>query len=273
MNKEEILKEITELKEKLSNLEKVYNSLDSSSKQQSTEEDEVLTTANRETACNSYRNTGNYNTGYGNSGDYNSGNYNSGNYNSGYYNSGDSNSGYRNSGDYNTGDRNSGDYNSGNFNDGYRNSGHHNSGSYNSGHHNSGNHNSGNYNSGDYNSGDWNKSSYNNGCFNTIEPPIMIFNKPSEITYLDWLNSSAKYLLNRIPKGIVEWIVSSDMNDEEKAAHPEHKTTGGYLKVLNEIECRQIWWDGLTESQKEIFKSIPNFDASIFEEITGIKID
>ena len=101
----------------------------------------------------------------------------------------------------------------------------------------------------------------------------MMFNKPSEITYRDWVSSGARYLLNQIPKDVVEWIWSGDMTDEEKAAHPEHETTGGYLKVLDESECSQIWWDGLTNSQKEIIKSMPNFNESIFEEITGIKVD
>ena len=143
----------------------------------------------------------------------------------------------------------------------------------NSGNYNSGNRNSGNHNSGDWNSGNCNKSSFNNGCFNTIEPTIMMFNKPSDITYQDWINSDARHLLNQIPKVVVEWICSSDMTDEEKAAHPEHKTTGGYLKVLDKSECSQIWWDELDNSQKEIIKSMPNFNKSIFEEITGIKVD
>ena len=157
---------------------------------------------------------------------------------------------------------------------GLRNSGDCNSGDYNSGDCNSGDWNSGDYNSGDCNSGDYNSGNLNSGdCFNTVEPTIMMFNKPSEITYRDWLNSDARYLLNQIPKDVVKWICSDDMTDEEKAAHPEHETTGGYLKVLNESECSQIWWDGLTNSQKEIIKSMPNFNESIFEEITGIKIE
>ena len=128
-------------------------------------------------------------------------------------------------------------------------------------------------NSGDHNSGDWNKSSFNNGCFNTIEPTIMMFNKPSDITYRDWVNSDARDLLNQIPKDVVKWIWSDNMTDEEKAAHPEHETTGGYLKVLDESECSQIWWNGLTNSQKEIIKSIPNFDPEKFFEITGIRVE
>ena len=68
----------------------------------------------------------------------------------------------------------------------------------------------------------------------TEEPNITMFNKPSNWTYRMWLNSEARYLLNQIPKNVVEWIYSLYMSDEEKAEHPEHKTTGGYLKVLDE---------------------------------------
>ena len=224
---------------------------------------EVLDLVNLGKGCTGLRNSGDRNSGDRNCGDRNSGDWNSGNYNSGLCNSGDRNSGDCNSGNYNSGDWNSGNWNSGNWN----------SGNWNSGNCNSGNYNSGNWNSGDYNSGDWNKSSFNNGCFNTIEPTIMMFNKPSNITYRDWVNSDARYLLNQIPKDVVEWIWSDDMTDEEKTAHPEHETTGGYLKVLDESECCQIWWNGLTNDDKNIIKSIPNFDPKKFFKITGIRVE
>ncbi len=148
-----------------------------------------------------------------------------------------------------------------------------NSGNWNSGDCNSGDCNSGDWNSGNRNSGDWNKTNFSNGCFNTEEPKIFLFNKPSDWTYRDWLNSDARYLLNQIPKNVVEWIYSSDMSDEEKTAHPEHETTGGYLKILDEKDCDQIWWNGLSERNRNIIKELPNFDAGIFEAVTGIKVD
>ena len=188
------------------------------------------------------------NTGKGCTGLCNSGNRNSGNRNSGNRNSGDCNSGNRNSGDWNSGNRNSGDCNSGNRN-------------------------SGDCNSGNRNSGDWNKCSFSNGCFNTTSPKIYLFNKPSEWTYEDWLNSEARYLLNQIPGDVLEYIWLSDMTDEEKAAHPEAETTGGYLKVLDNSECAVIWWRGLSDRQKAIITAIPNFDKAIFKEITGIDVD
>ena len=163
-----------------------------------------------------------------------------------------------NSGDWNSGDWNSGDCNSGNRN---------------SGDCNSGNRNSGNRNSGDWNSGDWNKCSFSNGCFNTVEPKIYLFNKPSDWTYRDWLNSDARYLLNQIPGDVLEYVWFEDMTDEEKAAHPEAKTTGGYLKQLDNSECGSIWWRGLNDYEKTIIKAIPNFDKEIFKEITGVDVD
>ena len=146
------------------------------------------------------------------------------------------NTGNCNTGNWNTGNRNTGNCNTGNCNTGNRNTGNWNTGDWNTG----------NWNTGNCNTGDWNKSSFNTGCFNTVEQKIMLFNKPSDMTYREWIDSDARYLLNRIPKNVVEWIYSEDMTDEEKAEHPTHETTGGYLKVLDESECGQLWWGSLS---------------------------
>ena len=172
--------------------------------------------------------------------------------NTGYWNTGN-----RNTGDWNTGDRNTGNRNTGDWNTGYWNTG---------------NRNTGDWNTGNRNTGDWNTASYNTGCFNTEEQKIMLFNKPSNMTYREWIDSDARCLLNQIPKDVVEWVYEEYMTDEEKAANPTYETTGGYLKVLDESECGQIWWDSLTDDKKNIIKSIPNFDAEIFKQCTGIKV-
>ena len=182
------------------------------------------------------------------------------------------NSGNYNNGDYNSGFSNNGNYNSGNCNSGSANSGSWNSGSWNSGHWNNGICNSGICNSGNYNSGSWNKTNFSNGCFNTEEPPIFLFNKPSNMTYQQWLNSDANHLLDQITRDVVRWVYKEQMTDEEKSAHPFYKTTGGYLKVVDKSEGRQSWWNDLPENEKEIIKSIPNFDADIFYKCTGIKV-
>ena len=172
-----------------------------------------------------------------------------------------------------TGNRNTGDWNTGDWNTGNRNTGNRNTGDWNTGDWNTGDWNTGDWNTGDHNTGDWNKSSFNTGCFNTEEPKIMLFNETSDMTYWDWLNNDARYLLNQIPKNVVEWIRSGDMTDEEKAAHPTYETTGGYLKVLDESECGQIWWNGLPEYNRGIIRALPNFDPKIFFQCTGIRVD
>ena len=158
-------------------------------------------------------------------------------------------------------------------NTGNRNTGNCNTGDWNTGNCNTGDCNTGDWNTGNCNTGDWNKSSFNTGCFNTEEQKIMLFNKPSDMTYNDWLRSDARYLLNQIPKDVVEWVYEEDMTDEEKVAYPTYETIGGYLKTLDESECGQLWWGSLSDFQKNYIRSIPNFDAEIFEQCTGIKVD
>ena len=143
----------------------------------------------------------------------------------------------------------------------------------NSGNWNSGNRNSGNRNSGDWNSGDWNKTSFSNGCFNTVSPKIYMFNKPTDWTFEQWFNCRARYLLNQIDDCPLEYIWFDSMTDEEKAAHPEAETTGGYLKERTTTDNARKWWAGLSADDRNIIFSLPNFDAAIFKEITGIDVD
>ena len=208
----------------------------------------------------------------------NSGDCNSGHGNSGDKNSGCKNSGGCNSGDYNSGNWNSGDCNFGNCNSGNRNLGNWNSRDYNSGNWNSGSYNSGSYNSGDWNlgdknSGDWNITSYSNGCFNTETPNIFIFDKLSDLTYIDWMSSGVKHLLNHIPTDALIWVYKSHMTDEEKENNPTYKTEGGYLKLIKATnKDRQEWYDCLSNEEKRLILDMPNFDRDKFKKITGIDV-
>ena len=214
---------------------------------------EVLDLVNMGKDCTGYRNSGNCNSGNRNSGDCNSGDWNSGNRNSGNCNSGDWNSGNWNSGNWNSGNWNSGNCNSGNCN--------------------SGNRNSGDWNSGNCNSGNWNDTSFSNGVFNTKEPNIYMFDGLTEMTYRDWLNHPARFILNGVPFDELRWVYSEDMSDDEKKEHPEHDVTGGFLKEFDYSKNRQNWWDELDSDDKKTIKSLPNFDKEKFERIVGIKID
>ena len=163
--------------------------------------------------------------------------------------------------------------NTGKGNSGKGNSGDRNSGDWNSGHRNSGDWNSGHRNSGHRNSGDWNSGDRNSGCFNTDQPKMRFFNKDSDWTYEKWRWSDARYILQNMPFDRIDWVETSVMLDEEKDANKAHETIGGFLRKTKVTrEDKQKWWDGLKESEKDAVKALPNFDARIFEEITGIKV-
>jgi hypothetical protein len=198
-------------------------------------------------------NLGESNTGYRNIGYYNTGDFNEGNNNSGDYNSGNHNSGDYNHGDYNVGDCNHGGYNVGDCNHG--------------------NYNVGDCNHGDYNVGNWNLTNYANGCFNTEKPKIFLFNRLSSWTYSDFKYSSVYNLLRKMPHSAITWINFNGMSDIEKEEHPKATAFGGYTKMINHDEKdRQYWYDNLTEEEQEIIKTMPNFNAEIFKEITGITV-
>ena len=171
------------------------------------------------------------------------------------------NSGYRNSGDRNSGDRNSGYRNSGYRNSGYRNSGDLNSGYRNSGDRNSGDRNSGDRNSGDRNSGVFNKTNGSNGVFCNKEPKICIFNVQTDWTLKEFYNS--KYY---------DAILSSDfpLTEWKNDYNPSENGVDGKL-IVNSYEdaCRR-WWNGMSQINKDIIKSIPNFNVDVFCDITGI---
>ena len=163
-----------------------------------------------------------------------------------------------NTGDWNTGDWNTGDWNTGDWN----------TGDWNTGDRNTGDRNTGNRNTGDWNTGDWNTTNFSSGCFNTEPQKITLFNKPSEWTMDDWNNSRAAFVLYSLPQEID--VV--DMSDSEKAAHPEHETIGGFLKVTREPVNRQEWWRNLSANDRAEVLAIPNFDPEIFKAVTGIEV-
>ena len=146
-----------------------------------------------------------------------------------------------------------------------------NTGIENTGFGNSGDRNSGNWNSGYRNSGDSNSGYRNSGAFCTDNSPKMIlFNKPCKtMTVRDWENSRAYFIMRNLETHI--WVQSNIMTDAEKENNKSHEITGGYLKIISLKDAWANLWGNLTDENKAVFTSLENFDAAIFEEITGIK--
>ena len=71
------------------------------------------------------------------------------------------------------------------------------------------------------------------------------------------------------------WIPNYEMTKEEKEKYSEYKTTKGCLKYRKKEKLsslRQEWWESLSKEDKETVLNLPNFDAKIFKEITGIDV-
>ena len=132
--------------------------------------------------------------------------------------------------------------------------------------------NSGNYNTGYGNSGNWNSGNWNSGYLNTsAQKYSFIFNKQVEKSVLAHIEFPAFMHFT-----LTEWIPDSKMSQQEKNQHPEYVTTGGYLKEYTykeafrksfEVARRKPDWP----KQRRMLLNLPNFDAKIFEEISGIK--
>ncbi|HGM3594959.1 TPA: pentapeptide repeat-containing protein, partial [Clostridioides difficile] len=144
-------------------------------------------------------------------------------------------------------------------------------GNYNVGNGNTGYGNTGAYNIGNCNSGDWNIGDYNSGVFCTDVPKIRMFNKETDLTYEDWMNSKARHILIK-NSNLMEWVYAKNMSEEEKKNNPKYETVGGYLKVFTFEEMCKNMWNSLTDEEKKVIMEIPNFDADIFKEITGIEV-
>ncbi len=177
--------------------------------------------------------TGNRSTGYGSTGDGSTGDGSTG----------DGSTGDGSTGDGSTGNRSTGNWSTGNRSTGYG-------------------------STGDGSTGNWSKSNYSTGHFSTIDDSgFSAFNK--KCSREDW-NSSDKP--NFLYFDLIEFIWSENMTDEEKKSYPSHETTKGYLKKYEYQEAFKKSWDEADEEDRAKLFKLPNFDAEIFKEISGIDV-
>ena len=89
------------------------------------------------------------------------------------------------------------------------------------------------------------------------------------MTLSEFRKSKYSKALCSVELKLTEWI---EYTEEEKKEDETKRSIGGYLKEYSYKEACSNWWSDLTEENKEIIMSIPNFDEDKFEEITGIII-
>ena len=149
------------------------------------------------------------------------------------------------------------------------NNGVNNIGHSNTGHWNTGDRNTGHSNTGHRNTGDWNTSSFHTGSFNTKDvEEILIFNKTFKKSVWDKISKPSCLYFNT-----KEWIEFSEMTEEETKENPACKTAGGYLKTIPYKEAFTKSMQNASKEEIQQVKKLPNFDADVFEEISGFRID
>ena len=168
----------------------------------------------------------------------------------------------------NTGHGNVGHSNTGHYNTGNRNTGGCNTGAHNTGNSNIGYHNTGHYNIGNRNTGQYNTGNKNTGDCNTTTPTVRLFNKDSGLPFEGIIHSKFRTIVSWLTHPLTERVISDVMTDEEKEYNPSYITTGGFLKRNKCIRNSRP----LTPEDREFLVSLPNFDAAILKECTGIDV-
>ena len=97
-----------------------------------------------------------------------------------------------------------------------------------------------------------------------------MFNKSTDMTYSEWRNTEAYYILSRKTKSV--WVWFGDMTKKEKNEHPSAECCGGYLKEIEYSKSSKEWWKQLTDEEKLTLFQLPNFDLEVFNDIMSLKI-
>ena len=122
-------------------------------------------------------------------------------------------------------------------------------------------------NSGNMNSGNMNSGNGNSGMFNTTEPFIRLFNKDTSLTR-DRLNVPSFLYFN-----LTQWVSHDTATEEEKAEHKQDiEACGGFLKTFTYKDAFKRAWVNASNEERQQVQNLPNFDADIFFEISGIRV-
>jgi len=89
------------------------------------------------------------------------------------------------------------------------------------------------------------------------------------MTMREFLNSKYYGAIISSDFSLIEWVPYTKKEMEEDESK---ELIGGYLKTYTYQEACQNWWNGMSSKNKAIICSMPNFDANVFKEITGIEV-
>lgn len=160
-------------------------------------------------------------------------------------------------------------YSTGKYSTGNRSTGYHSTGDCSTGNRSTGKYSTGDWSTGNRSTGNWSISNYSTGHFSTEDyAGFGAFNKPC--TLEEWGEAKKP---DFIYFKLTQWVPSEGMTTKEKEDNPTHKITGGYLKVYEHKEAWRQAWEKATDADKELLYALPNFDAEVFKEISGIDVN
>ena len=98
-----------------------------------------------------------------------------------------------------------------------------------------------------------------------------MFDVETDILVRDWERHQAYNIMKNYLNPNI-WVFSSEMTGDQKKQYPSHETTGGFLKSISMHEAWSNMWHNLSDENKKVFTSLPNFDKDKFKLITGINV-
>ena len=103
--------------------------------------------------------------------------------------------------------------------------------------------------------------------FNSNEPNVRMFNKDTKLKKDD-INIPSWCCFD-----LIVWVSHDTATEEDKEVHKkEIEICGGFLKTLEYKEAWKLAYDKTNDKEKIQLFNLPNFDADIFEEISGIDV-
>lgn len=87
-----------------------------------------------------------------------------------------------------------------------------------------------------------------------------MFNKPTNLKYCE-------ICIPYIDLELTKWI---KYTEEEKESDANKMLIGGYLKTYTYQEAWANWNANATDKQRAEIKALPNYDADVFMQITGL---
>ena len=144
--------------------------------------------------------------------------------------------------------------------------------------------NSGSYNIGDCNSGDWNIGNNSNGLFNTQPQKIYMFNKPTDLTYEEARQTYK--VIGALKFKLKIWLITKynhpylsriELEQHSYYACAAFHGNGSFCSCVDmdkiKTEMNKMYHQMLSQEEKEQILALPNFDAEIFKETTGIDVN